>query len=208
MANHLLTPISLPRWSQRISLRILQLFGWRMRFSPLPGTHGVVIVYPHTSNWDFPLGLLAKWVIGVPFHFLAKESFFRGITGATIGRCMRAWGGEPIEHSAATGAIERLAQRIRAADSYWLVITPEGTRSYRDHWRSGFYHIALAARVPLVAAYIDYSSKEIGLVQHIDLTGDVETDLAGIRNAFEGRTGLHHAQAAQIALRLLEKNEK
>ncbi|MFD2273873.1 hypothetical protein ACFS07_30415 [Undibacterium arcticum] len=107
-------------------------------------------------------------------------------------------GGEPIERSVASGAIERLAQRIQAADHYWLALTPEGTRSYRDHWRSGFYHIALSARVPLAIAYFDYVNKEVGLVDHIDLSGDVDADLAQIRAAYAGRRGRRHELAAPI----------
>src|SRR5437899_1787401 len=102
---HRLTPGNVGTRLQRFALRLLALFGWHVDFAPLPGPRGVIIVYPHTSNWDFIVGLLAKWGIGEPLRWLGKESLFSGLTGATLGRMMRFWGGEPIERRASTGAI-------------------------------------------------------------------------------------------------------
>ena len=154
MDQHFLQPDDLPTWRRRSALRVLHLFGWRVRFRPLPGPRGIVVVYPHTSNWDFPIGLFAKWALDLPFRWLAKDSLFRG----PLGKIMRHLGGEPVDRSTTSGTIERQAQRMLAADWYWLAITPEATRSYRPNWRSGFYHLALAAKVPLLLVYIDYPS--------------------------------------------------
>jgi 1-acyl-sn-glycerol-3-phosphate acyltransferase len=189
MIPNFLTVQSVSTWRQRWALKTLGLFGWRVHFTPLPGPRGVVIVYPHTSNWDFFVGLLAKWAVDLPFHWLGKESLFRGITGALIGPLLRAWGGEPIERNASTGAIERLAKRIQTADWYWLALAPEGTRSYRSQWRSGFYHIALAANVPLVAVNFDYATKTVNVESAILLTGDKEVDRRAIAAAYSGRRG-------------------
>jgi 1-acyl-sn-glycerol-3-phosphate acyltransferase len=199
MPDTLLTTDKVSSRRRRFALRLLTLFGWRVRHAPLPGPRGIVIVYPHTSNWDTPLGLLAKWALDLRFRWVAKDTLFRGLIGQTLGRLLRACGGEPIERHVQTGAIERLAQRIRQADWYWLVLTPEGTRSYRDHWRSGFYHIALAANVPVGLGYIDYGSREIGLVEYLTLSGNVEVDLKRIADVYRGRRGLRPEQAAPIA---------
>ncbi len=185
---------------QRIALRLLGLFGWRVRFKPLPGPHGIAIVYPHTSNWDFPIGLLAKWSVGIPFRWLGKEALFNGVLGKLFGPLLRSWGGEPVERRSATGAIERLAQRIQQADWYWLAMAPEGTRSFRPSLRSGFYHLAVAAKVPLAICYLDYPRKELGVLEHLTMSGDQETDLAMIRAAYEGHLGLHPELAAPIEL--------
>lgn len=191
MANHLLTTQSLPTWRQRCALRLLALFGWRVNFAPLPGPRGVLIVYPHTSNWDFFVGLLSKWAVDQPFHWLGKEALFQGVIGTLIGPILRALGGEPIERKASTGAIERLAKRIQDADWYWLVLTPEGTRSYRDSWRSGFYHIALAAS-------FDYATKTINVEAVIRLTGNKEADRAAIASAYAGVRGYTPENAGTI----------
>lgn len=201
---HRLTPDNASTHLQRFALRLLAIFGWHVDFAPLPGPRGVIIVYPHTSNWDFIVGLLAKWGIGEPLRWLGKESLFSGITGATLGRLMRLWGGEPIERRASTGAIERLAQRMHAADHYWLALAPEGTRKYRDNWRSGFYHIALAAKVPLGIAYIDYATKVVGLVDYLTLVGNTDSDLAVIREIYRERRGLKHYLAAPITLQMTD----
>jgi hypothetical protein len=200
ISDHLLTASASSTRLQRSALWLLARFGWRVRFAPLPGPRGVVIVYPHTSNWDFILGLLAKWAIGTHVHWLGKEALSRGVCGVLLGPLLRACGGQPIERGTATGAIERLAQQINAADAYWLALAPEGTRNYRDRWRSGFYHIALAAQVPLAMAYIDYARKEVGLVDHLRLSGDIEVDMAAIRAVYDDKRGYKHQRAAPIVL--------
>ena len=196
MEQHFLQPGDLPTWRRRSALRVLRLFGWRVRFRPLPGPRGIVVVYPHTSNWDFPIGLFAKWALDLPFRWLAKDSLFRG----PLGKVMRYLGGEPVDRSTTSGTIERQAQRMLAADWYWLAITPEATRSYRPNWRSGFYHLALAARVPLLLVYIDYPSKVLGVVDHLYLTGDRDADMAAIAAVYAGHQGLHPEDAAPIVL--------
>ncbi len=196
MSDYLLQAAALPTWRQRMSLRLLQLAGWRLRYKPLPGPHGVAVVYPHTSNWDFVVGLLGKWALGLPFRWLGKESLFRG----PLGVFMRHWGGVATERGAATGATQRLADTMHAADWFWLAITPEGTRGYRPHWRSGFYHLALTAKVPLLIVYLDFPNKELGVVDTIDLTGDPELDMAAIAAAYRGHQGLRPELAAPIVL--------
>lgn len=198
--NFQLRPADLPRLGQRISLRILHMLGWKVRFKPLPGPHGVAIFYPHTSNWDVVIGLFAKWAIGLPFRWLAKEALFRGLAGKTIGRVLRRWGSVPVERHAATGATQRLVQTMFEHDWFWLALAPEGTRSYRPHWRSGFYHLTVAAKVPLLAVYIDYPNKELSVADYLELTGDQEKDMAAIRAVYAGHHGLNPELEAPIVL--------
>lgn len=96
MADHYLTTRTVSTPLQRFAVRALALFGWRVNFAPLPGPRGVLIVYPHTSNWDFIIGLLAKWATGVQVHWLGKEALFRGVCGKVLGPFFRACGGEQI----------------------------------------------------------------------------------------------------------------
>jgi 1-acyl-sn-glycerol-3-phosphate acyltransferase len=196
MSNYELRAASLPGLGQRTALRLLQLFGWKVRYKPLPGPHGVAIVYPHTSNWDFPVGLFGKWALGLPFRWLGKESLFRG----PWGRVMRSWGGVPVERSASTGATQRLADTMRKSDWFWLALAPEGTRSYKPYLRSGFYHLAVTANVPLLMVYIDYPNKELGVVDSMRLTGDPAVDMPAIEAAYRGHLGKHPDLAAPIRL--------
>jgi 1-acyl-sn-glycerol-3-phosphate acyltransferase len=196
MDEYLMRPEAMPTWGQRTSLRMLNAIGWNFYFRPLPGPHGVAVVYPHTSNWDFFVGLLAKWAVGLQFRWLAKDSLFRGPMGAL----MRYWGGVAVDRSAPQGAIPRLAQTMHAADWFWLAITPEGTRSYRPHWKSGFYRIALAADVPVLLVSLDYGKKIIDVTRTLMLTGDEAADMAAITQAYDGVRALYPQNAAPIRL--------
>jgi 1-acyl-sn-glycerol-3-phosphate acyltransferase len=196
MSEYQLRASELPTWGQRTSLRILQLFGWNVRFKPLPGPHGIAVVYPHTSNWDFLVGLFAKWSIGLEFRWLAKKSLFWG----PMGLVMRYWGGIPVDRSAPQGATQRLAQNMLASDWCWVAITPEGTRGYKPHWKSGFYRLALAANVPVLLVYIDYRARELGVVDYLTLTGDEEADMAAIAKIYSGHKALYPQLAAPVKL--------
>jgi 1-acyl-sn-glycerol-3-phosphate acyltransferase len=189
-------PAALPNWRQRSALRLLNLVGWKLRYRPLPGPHGIAVVYPHTSNWDFPIGLLGKWALGLPFSWLGKDSLFRG----PMGPIMRFWGGVPVDRRAPMGATRMLAETMLAKPWCWIGITPEGTRGYRPHWKSGFYHLATAAKVPLMLVYIDYATKELGLVDFLELTGDQDADMAAIAAIYKERQGFHPEHAAPIKL--------
>ncbi|HEX8887041.1 MAG TPA: 1-acyl-sn-glycerol-3-phosphate acyltransferase [Noviherbaspirillum sp.] len=196
MQEHLMRPAALPTWGQRTALRLLNMIGWNLYFKPLPGPHGIAVVYPHTSNNDFFVGLLAKWAVGLQFRWLAKDSLFRGPMGAV----MRYWGGVAVDRSSPQGAIRRLAENMLASKWFWLAITPEGTRSYRPYWKSGFYRIALAAKVPVLLVAIDYGKKAVDVTKTITLTGDEAADMAAIAAAYAGVQAMYPKDAAPIRL--------
>lgn len=185
----------------RLARALLAAFGWRVEFDGLPGPKGILIVYPHTSNWDFVLGLLAKWAIDRPIRWVGKESLFRGLTGATLGRLMRAWGGRPVDRHSASGAVEQLARLMQSEDWFWLGLSPEGTRKRQDHLRSGFYHLALKLDVPVGLAYIDYARRTIGVREFVRMSGDAERDLARLRAFYADKVGRRPGQASTIAFR-------
>ncbi|WP_306393835.1 1-acyl-sn-glycerol-3-phosphate acyltransferase [Telluria beijingensis] len=204
MSDYLQRTEDLPTLRQRTALRVLQLFGWKVYFKPLPGPHGIAVVYPHTSNWDFPIGLVAKWALDTPFRWLAKDSLFRG----TMGRLMRYWGGIAVDRRAPMGATRQLAQQMLKEDWCWVGITPEGTRGYRPHWKSGFYHLARSAGVPLLLVSFDYKKKELRVVDTLELSGDVERDMDAIRAVYEGVTALYPQNAAPIQLAPRDEAER
>jgi 1-acyl-sn-glycerol-3-phosphate acyltransferase len=180
----------------RLAARVLALCGWRVRFlQPMP-THCVVVVYPHTSNWDFPIGLLAKWQLGVPFRFIGKHTLFAG----PLGPLMRRWGGIPLDRRESSGNIEKLAARFREEPDFRLSIAPEGTRSRTGHWKSGFYHIARAADVPLALAFIDYSRREVGVGAYLQTTGDVAADMARIASFYADMVGKRPDLASPVRM--------
>jgi len=174
----------------------LGLAGWRVDFDGLPAKQGVLIVYPHTSNWDFVVGVLAKWAIGIPLAFWGKDTLFRI---PLFGRWLHWIGGVPVDRHSPRGAVADMVARLAAArdgDRFlWLALSPEGTRSYRDCWRSGFYQVALQAEVPLALAFFDYGERRVGVDSFIRLCGDAERDM----RAIEGRLGHRRGRKPQLA---------
>lgn len=184
-----------------VAMRILRWLGWSVHFEGLPSAQGVIVVYPHTSNWDFPVGLLAKWAMGLQARFWAKHTLF---AIPLFGSWLRWLGGVPVNRSASHGLVEQmvdLLQSKKAAHEYlWLAVTPEGTRSWRPGWRSGFYRVALGAQVPLALASLDFGRKQVRVVDFMTLTGDVEADMAHLSRVYEGSVGMRPEQAAPIRL--------
>ena len=180
---------------------VLRLAGWRLLFNGLPARQGVLIVYPHTSNWDFPVAMLAKWAVGLQVTFWGKDTLFKL---PLFGRWLRWLGGVPVDRSSASGIVGQMASALTAArengDFMWLALSPEGTRKYSAAWRSGFYHVAQQAGVPLALVYLDYREREIGVQHFLRLTGDVPTDMAAIASVLSGRSGRNPVQAAPIRL--------
>jgi 1-acyl-sn-glycerol-3-phosphate acyltransferase len=175
---------------------LLRLAGWRVVFDGLPSRQGVVIVYPHTSNWDFIVGIVAKWSIGIPVAFWGKASLFRV---PLFGRWLRWLGGVPVERTSSQGAVTAMAQRLvqaRERDQFmWLALAPEGTRRLSDGLRSGFYHVAVQAKVPLGLAGFDFARREVVLVDFLHLCGELQADLAAIA----ARLGHHHGRKPEWA---------
>jgi 1-acyl-sn-glycerol-3-phosphate acyltransferase len=180
---------------------LLALFGWRVDFAGLPGRQGVIVVYPHTSNWDFPVGLLAKWAIGLEAKFWGKDSLFRV---PVFGAWMRWLGGVAINRSSANGMVghtvaEMLAARA-AGRSFWLVVAPEGTRSLRPGWRSGFYRVAHGAQVPVLIATIDFGSKTVRVRDSLLLSGEPGRDMAEIARLMGPVRGKRAELASPVTL--------
>ncbi|HET9700087.1 MAG TPA: 1-acyl-sn-glycerol-3-phosphate acyltransferase [Burkholderiales bacterium] len=186
-----------PTLTQRWAFRLLALFGWRVDVAWPPGPKAVIVVYPHTSNWDFVVGIIARYAVGFPVQWVAKDTLFRG----PVNGVFRRWGGIPVNRRESTGFIGQLREEFRRRPWMWVVFTPEGTRSYRDYWKSGFYNLALEANVPVGLAYIDYRQREVGLRRYITLSGDVERDLDVIREVYAGKAGKRPEHTGPIRFR-------
>jgi 1-acyl-sn-glycerol-3-phosphate acyltransferase len=181
---------------QRLSRGILHLLGWTCADIEARPARAVLVVYPHTSNWDFPLGLLAKAALPLNARWAGKDSLFRG----PLGPLMRWLGGIPVNRRERTGFVARLAGELRTEPPFLLAIAPEGTRSLTPGWKSGFYRIALAAEVPLLLATIDYAHKRIGIIGSFTPSGDAERDIAALAGHFAECRGLRHELASPIRL--------
>jgi 1-acyl-sn-glycerol-3-phosphate acyltransferase len=166
---------------------VLRRFGWRLTGTIPDLPHFVVIVAPHTSNWDFPVGLAAKWALGFNVTWLGKDALFR----PPMGWFMRAIGGLPVNRSSANALVERTAQEFASRKRMVLVLAPEGTRKKVEKWRSGFWHIARTADVPVVCAAIDWGRKEVRFGPTLTVRPDdgAEVDIARIKAHYDDTLG-------------------
>lgn len=186
------------RWLAPLGRTLLRLSGWRVDGVVPELDHFVIIGVPHTSNWDGVVFLSCRAIDGRPVYFLSKQSLFWW----PLGPVLRRLGGVPIDRSNPAGLVEGLVQRFQTSDSFILAIAPEGSRRRRDHWRSGFYRIAVAAGVPVVVAAMNHRTRVVSMSPPIPLTGDVRADMDRIRAFAEPRmAGRYPAQAGPARLR-------
>lgn len=183
-------PDCLPRrgnaFSRIVSRALLAALGWRIEGEFPPRPKMVAIVAPHTSNWDFVVGILAVFAIGIRVRFLGKHTLFN----PWLGWLMRWFGGTPVIRESPQGAVAQAVSVIESEPAVFLAITPAGTRSRVAPWRSGFYNIAHAAGVPILPIVFDGGRRTIRLLPPFETCGDYETDLPRLLALYEGVQGL------------------
>jgi len=173
-------------FSRVVGRTLLDAMGWRIEGEFPPQPKLVAIVAPHTSNWDFIVGILAVFAIGIRARFIAKHTLFK----PPLGWLMRWFGGIPVNREAPQGMVPQAVAAIDQARSVFLAITPAGTRSSSKPWKSGFYRIAVAARVPIMPIAFDGEHRTIRLLPAFAPGGDYEADLPKLRAYFEGVRGI------------------
>jgi len=177
-----------------LSFTLLRATGWSVVLAqPLP-MKCVVVFYPHTSNWDFPVGLLTKFALGIQFRFVGKDTLF----DSPLGPLFRRWGGIPVNRRERTGFIAQMQAQFALHDDFRLTIAPEGTRRRAEHWKSGFWHLARAAGVPVALAFIDYARREVGVGAVVTLTDDPQADLARIAAFYADKVARRPENAGPI----------
>lgn len=179
---------TIPRRGNRlttwIARGVFKLLGWRMAGS-LPDLPKMVMAAgPHTSNWDFLVGVGAMYSAGFKVSFLGKDTLFR----PPLGWIMRWLGGRPVDRRAAHGLVAESVRQINESDRFILALAPEGTRKPTREWRRGFWHIAKGAGLPIVLGYFDYASKEVGFGP-ILWPGEVESDMKAIQAFYSTKRG-------------------
>ena len=145
----------------------------------------VLIAAPHTSNWDFIVGMAAKLALGLDVRFLGKDTLFVG----PLGWIMRSLGGRPVDRSASHDVVKDMVAEFARADRMILGIAPEGTRKRVERWRTGFYHIAHGAGVPIVPVALNFGVREIQILRPFTCTGDLDRDIAHLQSRFAGVRG-------------------
>jgi 1-acyl-sn-glycerol-3-phosphate acyltransferase len=158
--------------------------GWTIVGDVQMPRKAVLVAAPHSSNWDFPYALAVGAHYRLRLNFVGKDSLFRWPFG-----CVMRWlGGIPVDRKQRNDTVATLASAFAAREDMHLVVAPEGTRDAVSTWKSGFYHIATAANVPLALAYLDYAKKQGGIGEIFYPTGNYETDMMHIRDFYCGFT--------------------
>ena len=184
------------RPSRLIGRLYLRACGWRVAGN-LPYRRAVVIAAPHTSNWDLPYMLAVAYALGVKPSWLGKRELFR----PPLGWLLRWLGGIPVDRGAPQGLVGEAIARFAEMDELFLVVPPSGTRARAAHWKSGFYHIARGAGVPIVCAYLDYRMRVGGIGPALTPSGDIAADMDRIRDFYATKQAKYPAQATPVRLR-------
>jgi len=181
---------------KRLAEAILRVIRWRI-VGDVPRPKCVLIAAPHTSNWDFPLALLAFWSLEIDARWVGKHTLFRW----PFDGLMRRLGGIPLDRARTRDFVSEVVARFEREEPLILAIAPEGTRSHTDAWRSGFYWIARGAGVPIALGFLDYARRTAGIGEWLVPTGDVEADMARIRAFYADKAAKHPEKAGAIRLR-------
>ncbi len=182
-----LVPQSKSWWRRAVGVLGLLVTGWRVAGNMPNIPKFVLIVAPHTSNWDFFYGALAYFTLRLETVWLVKDSAIKGFSG----RLARHFGASPIDRNHAHNVVQaNIAEFAKRAEMI-LTITPEGTRKKVPDWKRGFYHVAVGAKVPIVPVALDFSTRRIVILPPFTPTGRIEQDLPQLK-------GLYRRQMARI----------
>lgn len=174
------------RLSQWLAQSLMSLFGWRIE-ADIPNRPKIVLVgAPHTSNWDFVLTMGTLFALNVKIFWMGKKSLFKW----PFGGIMEWLGGVPVDRAQkGRGVVEQTIEAFNSHDKFVIAIMPEASRSQVREWKTGFYHIAQGADVPIVLVRFDYGRKVMGVGPTIEPSGDVAADIAEIQSYYAGIEG-------------------
>jgi 1-acyl-sn-glycerol-3-phosphate acyltransferase len=167
---------------------IFWLAGWKLNYQKVPELKRcVIIAAPHTSNWDFIFARAAFFLMEIEMKFMIKKEFIR----FPFGGILKKMGAIPIDRSKRTNMVEATIQLFNERKNLVVMIPPEGTRGKVEKWKTGFYHTAVGAGVPIGLGYLDFKKKEAGIGQFFYPTGDIQVDFEIIRNFYKTITPEH-----------------
>jgi 1-acyl-sn-glycerol-3-phosphate acyltransferase len=170
------------RW---FSILFIKLVGWKAE-GKVPDDHKfVMIAAPHTSNWDLPFALFLAFVLRINIYWMGKDAIFK----APFGGLFKWLGGIPIDRSKSNNVVAQSIEQFKNNDKLILMVPPSGTRKKVKYWKTGFYHIANGAGVPIVLGFLDYRRKAGGILSVFHPTGDIEADMNVIIARYEGIVG-------------------
>lgn len=177
-----------------LGMLFLAVTGWKVVGSVPDIPKFVLVLAPHTSNWDLPFILAVMYGLGLKINWFGKKELFPW----PVGSVFKWLGGIPIDRSSRQNMVQQTAQMIWEREQIVVGIAPEGTRSQSRHWSTGFYYIANLAQVPIVFGYLDYARKVGGLGPAMHTTGNIEADMKVIREFYSGITAKYPHKVGEI----------
>jgi 1-acyl-sn-glycerol-3-phosphate acyltransferase len=183
--------------SQRLGLAAASAGGWKVDVPSEIPSRCVIVGAPHTSNLDLVLTLLLMLAADLRLRWVGKDTLFRG----PLGLLFRGLGGIPIDRSSPQNFVEQMVAAFGSGEPLRLAIAPAGTRRNAPYWKTGFYYIALGARVPIVLGYADYRRRVVGLGPTVHPTGDLHADFESIRAFYADIVGRHPGRQGEIRMR-------
>ncbi len=189
------TPLvnTMARW---VSVATLRLAGWKVEGTKPVVDKYVLIAAPHTSNWDFPVTLMVCFALRLRVNWMGKASLFRG----PMGPVMRWLGGIAVDRSKAGNLVQETIDAFARYPHLAVIVPPEGTRGRVAYWKTGFYHIAQGAGVPVALGYLDFKRKAGGIGTLFRLTGQIDHDMRDIQAFYAGISGKHPQQFDAAAI--------
>ncbi|MFT4519689.1 MAG: 1-acyl-sn-glycerol-3-phosphate acyltransferase [Halioglobus sp.] len=176
---------------------LLRALGWKLGGIRPTHNHYILIAAPHTSNWDFPLMIAFATAFDIKITWMGKDTLFR----PPMGTVMRALGGIPIIRHKNRNVVSSMVDAFSTVKQMALVVPTEGTRELTQHWKSGFYHIARQANVPIVPSFLDWGSRVGGFGPALVSSGNVSEDMQYFRDFYAGMRGRFPHQFGPIKLK-------
>lgn len=172
-----LAPSTRHPWVRAVARAVLRLAGWKLRGAFPNRGKLLLLAVPHSSAWDVIWGMLIKLAAGMDIKFMAKHELFFFPLGALLS----ALGAIPVDRHAAHGVVGAMVELFASGERVWVVLAPEGTRKRQDHWRTGFWHIARAAQVPVCCIALHYPDREFSVGPIFEMSADIDADIARLR---------------------------
>ena len=203
MKKSLIGPPIANKFQGLLGLSFLKLTGWEAIGNVPDRPKFVMLLAPHTSNWDLFLILAILYELGIKFYWFGKKEIFRW----PVGGLFKWLGGIPINRGLRQNVVQQTVEIIQAREQIIVGISPEGTRSNTKYWKTGFYYIACQAQIPIVLAFLDYGRKKGGFGPILDPTGNIEEDMKTIGYFYSGITAKHPHNFGNIVIKPRLNNE-
>lgn len=196
MASAQQNPFGVSAFMHGLAKLLFRLTGWKTEGTVHQPSRFVIIAAPHTSNWDAFVMLTAAYIFRVKISWFVKEAAFF----FPLGLIVRYFGGVPIDRSTRRNIVGQAVERFAQSEHLILAVPPEATRKKSPYWKTGFYHIARGAGVPIVLGYLDYRRKVAGLGPAFTPTGNIEADFRVFDEFYAGVTPKFPAQRGTVAV--------